>query len=359
MVIKEILDLASGDAVDVAVGDSFAAPPPGRPDESLEQDAALCRFLHQSPDAMVIADDEGRYVAVNDLAAALLGYPREQLLRMRVADLIAAEAPVAVERYEKYLESPQDTGEFAFVRPDGSVRIASYSAFRLAPDRHLSILRDLTIQRREETRLHDLNSRLRRAMIESSHRIKNQLQLLTATVDIALMNGEELIPAEEFRRLGSQIRTLAILQDILTLEWKSNSVETVSSVSTGLMLERVLDGIRQSAGNCRMRFRIAETALPIHVVTTLALICTEATGNAIKHGHGGVEICFETSDAEGMLQISDDGPGFSDGFNPRSDANTGIELILSLAAHDLRGSVRFENRAEGGAQVTVSFPLVP
>ena len=55
-----------------------------------------------------------------------------------------------------------------------------------------------------------LNTRLHRAVYESSHRIKNQLQILAATVDMALMDGRDLIPAQEFRRLSAQIRTLSV-----------------------------------------------------------------------------------------------------------------------------------------------------
>ena len=50
---------------------------------------------------------------------------------------------------------------------------------------------------------------LRRAVREAHHRIKNHLQALASLVDIQLMAGQEMIPAEEFRRIGIHIRTLA------------------------------------------------------------------------------------------------------------------------------------------------------
>ncbi len=106
-----------------------------------------------------------------------------------------------------------------------------------------------------------------------------------------------------------------------------------------------------------MAFLIAEAALPMSAATALALITNEAAANAIKHGTRSVEVLFEAVGETGALQVCDDGPGFREGFDPTTEANTGLELISLLAVHDLNGVVRYENRPEGGARVIVTFPL--
>src|SRR6185436_13167208 len=62
---------------------------------------------------------------------------------------------------------------------------------------------------------------LRRSVREAHHRIKNHLQVLASLVDIQLLAGQEMIPAEEFRRIGIHIRTLATVHDLLTSAPKS------------------------------------------------------------------------------------------------------------------------------------------
>ncbi len=110
-------------------------------------------LFENSLDAMVIADDNGQYLDVNGAACALFGYSRDQMLAMRVGDLITPQAPGAAERYQAYLQAGREVGEFIFRRADGEVRIASYSACCVAPGRHLSILRDVTPHRQSEEHL--------------------------------------------------------------------------------------------------------------------------------------------------------------------------------------------------------------
>ena len=89
---------------------------------------------------MVLADDYGQYLDVNQAACDLFGYSREQMLAMCVGDLMTQQTPGAAERYQVYLQSGREAGEFSFARADGIARIASYSAFRMAHGQHLSIL---------------------------------------------------------------------------------------------------------------------------------------------------------------------------------------------------------------------------
>ena len=346
-------------------------------------------------DAIVIADNEGRYIDVNSRACALFQRTRKQMLCMRVGDLMTPDGPTAKDQYERYLRTGSEEGQFIFLSPDNEIRVASYTAFRVADNRHISILRDISAQKRGEmaqqtldamrleverdrlrfeidnhqrrlderhqadAQINLLNARLRRAVYESSHRIKNQLQILAATVDIALMDGEAQISAEAMKRVGAQVRTMSVLQDILTLEWKSNATGDVETISSKMMLERVLNLLRQTAGGERVSFRIEDSPLLMRTATTLALICNEAVANGIKHGKHEVEISFAVNAGTGIFEVRDDGPGFPSGFDPKRDANTGLELISSLATHDLQGTASYENCELGGARVTVSFPLIP
>ncbi len=58
------------------------------------------------------------------------------------------------------------------------------------------------------------------------------------------------------------------------------------------------------------------------------------------------------------LQVDDDGPGFPDSFDAIRAANTGLELVEAVGRWDLQGSITYQNRDGGGAQVAVEFPLL-
>ncbi len=216
---------------------------------------------------------------------------------------------------------------------------------------------NIDAQKRAEDEIVSLNTRLHLTVYESSHRIKNQLQTLAATVDMALLDGEEGVPATALRRVGAQIRTLSVLQDMLTLESKADATGSLQTLSSRALLTKVLKAMKQVPYGERIGYEVADIELSLKAATALALIINETVTNALKHGKQGVEVTLEVVGDTGVLEICDDGPGFPADFDPDISANTGLELIQVLASHDLGGTVRYENREQGGGRVAVSFPL--
>jgi PAS domain S-box-containing protein len=63
--------------------------------EPLIQTSLLGEAIENGPVVVLVADEYGRYVAVNQAACVLLGYSREELLTMRATDVARYdEAPV-------------------------------------------------------------------------------------------------------------------------------------------------------------------------------------------------------------------------------------------------------------------------
>jgi PAS domain S-box-containing protein len=213
---------------------------------------------------------------------------------------------------------------------------------------------DINELREAQKQIEGLNIRLRRAMTETHHRVKNNLQIISAMVDMQLMNDQETISAEEFRRLGSHVRTLAAVHDILTHE--SKETDPNQAISVKEVLEKLLPIHQQTAPRCRITARIDDVALPGRQGTSLALVVNELISNAIKHGKGQIEIVVGREADDILVSVCDDGPGFPSGFSAQTAANTGLELILSLVEWDLAGRIEFANQPQGGAQVTLTLP---
>lgn len=107
-------------------------------------------------DALLVADDDRRYIDANPAACALLGRTRDEVLGMRVEDVSPIGTDVAG-AWAAFIAQGEATGAFTLVRPDGSAVLVEFRASaNVTPGCHLSILRDVTERRRLEGRLEEL-----------------------------------------------------------------------------------------------------------------------------------------------------------------------------------------------------------
>jgi PAS domain S-box-containing protein len=97
----------------------------GRADLDLQR-TLLGEAIDEAPLLVFVADDEGRYVAVNRQACETLGYSRRDLLGLTVPEV--AVAPEAPELYETMLRAGRLEGTTPIRCSDGRVLVFRYWA---------------------------------------------------------------------------------------------------------------------------------------------------------------------------------------------------------------------------------------
>ena len=222
---------------------------------------------------------------------------------------------------------------------------------------------DITEQRQAEQTLQErqaqietLNARLRRAMTETHHRVKNNLQLITALIEMRKQSGQEMVSISELADLGQCIQVLGVIHDILTREAKVDG--NASFISVKGVLEQFLPLLEPNLGARRLISRLDDVSLPSNQATSVALIVNELVSNAVKHGRGAVELTLQVQGNNIRLEVCDDGPGFAQGFDPFVAAHTGLELIENITRYDLHGQTAYETRPEGGGRVALTFSVL-
>ncbi|MDF2437782.1 MAG: domain S-box protein [Bacteroidota bacterium] len=126
----------------------------------------LKAIFEKTNDAIVLADDSGNYVQVNPAAAKMLGYSLQELTGMNTADLISGRQ--TDELWNEFMQDGSQTGAIELVRKDGSLVICHYNASsNILPGLHLSILTDITEQKKAENAIKESEARYR-AFFENS-----------------------------------------------------------------------------------------------------------------------------------------------------------------------------------------------
>jgi PAS domain S-box-containing protein len=113
-------------------------------------------LFERAGDAVLIADDTGRYVDANPAACVLLGVTRDGAIGRSLTDFVVPwdDMPDPAVAWASFLAAGEMRGQVKIRRPDGTIRDADFLATaNYTPGRHLSVLRDDTDRLAAQTAL--------------------------------------------------------------------------------------------------------------------------------------------------------------------------------------------------------------
>lgn len=326
-----------------------------------EKSEQLQSIINNCPAFICVRDAEGRYVVSNHFADTIFGLPpgaaigktNHDLFPTAFADVLRAndQEVLCANRSREFLETvPTQDGERIFL----SIKFPLHDAEGV-PVATGVVATDITERQQYEAQIEFLNTRLQAAMAETHHRIKNNLQVITALMEMQTLDSAETIPAKEIERISTHVRSLAVIHDLLTTQAKGDA--RMSHISARTALTRLLVMLQDVMDKRLVIGKLDDAQLPVQKVASLALLVNELVANGIKHSPGQVLVSFYRIDHKATLEVCDAGAGFAPGFDPRKATSTGMGLIEMTARYDLGGDIRFESRPEG-ARVVVTFPIV-
>jgi len=194
-------------------------------EDNLRQSEASFRSLvEQAPEGILISDLDGNYVEANPVACGLIGYPRAELLRMNIRQLLANDDTNALdERMRLYRDGHTLFGERQFKKKGGGVVQVEMIAKLLPDKRLLAIVRDLSERMKLEHSLREAKEAAENASLAKSaflanmsHEIRTPMNGILGMVGLILespLDAEVREFAETARMSGEHL--LTIINDIL------------------------------------------------------------------------------------------------------------------------------------------------
>ena len=203
-------------------------------------------------------------------------------------------------------------------------------------------------------------------MAEANHRIANNLTLIAGWLGLQAAgvrkDGRPLSAQEACNLLeeaGSRIETVGRLHRLLahsgqavSLDLRQYLHDVAKAAIDSMSVPGVttLDGVQ--GGPCH---------IPTHQALSVGFIVGEVVTNAVKYAHpagvsGRVELsCHRRSEGATLIQVTDDGVGLPEDFNPRKDGGLGLRMVRTLA-DQLGATLTFDSSGFG---LTVRLLLPP
>jgi two-component system, sensor histidine kinase and response regulator len=130
-----------------------------------ESEEKLRSYIDNAPYGIFVADESGRYLDVNAAACAITGYGREELLKMRIQELVAPSSQQqSRQSIQRLLQTGYTHSESSFITKSGEEREWVVKAVRLSEDQLLGFVDDVTEQKQAQQTLATLQSKYDLAM---------------------------------------------------------------------------------------------------------------------------------------------------------------------------------------------------
>ena len=184
-------------------------------------------YVDQSPEAIFIVDGTGKYIDVNTTACFMLGYTREELLQLSIAELSFEEHP---EEGSSTFQQLKKTGSLKFEtlirHKDGEFIPIELNAVQLSTDKYMAFCTDITERKMIENRLiqskdkAEENDRLKTSFLQNmSHEIRTPMNAIVGFASLlptSFSNKEKLNKyATIIQQRGADL--LEIINDILDI----------------------------------------------------------------------------------------------------------------------------------------------
>ena len=190
---------------------------------------------------------------------------------------------------------------------------------------------------------------------ELQHRVKNNLQMITALIRMEARNVADGETGARFDRLAGRISSLAILYDLLSADGVNEAIDLgvyLSQVASSVMQAHATEGIR-------LNLKVDTWPVSINVAMPTGLVINELMTNALKHAFvgrdGGTITVSSLVDETGCrVIVADDGVGLPEGAMWPESGKLGAVIAHSLK-QNAKAELEVRSNPHEGVRVSIFF----
>jgi two-component sensor histidine kinase len=215
---------------------------------------------------------------------------------------------------------------------------------------------------RERAQIEQFESQIRdrdMLMRELQHRVKNNLQLITALIRLearSAAEGETVALA----RLASRIDALTVLYRTLSAENAASEIDLgqyLSDIATSVMEVNAMPGVA-------IDLDVGYCPLSINVAMPAGLLINEMLTNALKYafvgrGGGQLKLICKCDNGRATVVVSDDGVGLGENQEWPSPRKLGALILQTLRENAKNVVFRAESIRGQGTWFTLVFDAAP
>lgn len=214
------------------------------------------------------------------------------------------------------------------------------------------LVHNVTELRRKDRALVSKDATIR----EIHHRVKNNLQAVSALLRIQARRVEDPSASSAIEEAVRRVASIAVVHETLSTSYKDSVAfdEVITKIAKNAL------ELSQRASEIKIIHSGEFGEIPSIVATPLALVVTELIHNALEHGVAetgtSVEIRAIRSGRAMTVIVADDGVGLPEGFDLEKNTSLGLQIVKTLTANELAGTIAFRRR-EQGTEIEINFDL--
>jgi PAS domain S-box-containing protein len=329
------------------------------------------RFLDYVPIAIVISwrvNDQQRLVYANLAFESLTGQPAGEVegKPWSVLDAFTHEDDPTVTLGNAVVSGEDFLGTFRAERPEGKPILAQAYASSIEDEHGVESYRIVAlvdVSDRERSQREEFEKQIRDKDLllkELQHRVKNNLQLITALIRLearAAQRGDKV----DLDRLAGRIDTLSLLYQALSIDHWGSTVDLGSYLS-----EIASASVRAHAiGGISLDLKMSYCPVSINVAMPLGLLLNELMMNTFKYAFDGREAgsisleCLCENEDRYRIVFADDGVGFPSGLTWPTPGKLGALIVQTLRENTRQLNFQLASEPGEGARITVEFIARP